>query len=140
MASSIPVQPGDVIQYSYLWCYEESQGHVDGRKDRPCTVMIIQADKNLVSVCPITHTPPEKGQGAQVPRQTCERLGLDDEKPCWIVTTEINQFIWPGPDIRKSPSRERTYGKLPKILFEKAKQQLLCNHSQGLGVVFRPED
>lgn len=140
MASSLPVQPGDVIQYSYLWAYEESEGHAEGRKDRPCTVMIILADKNLVSVCPITHTPPEKGQGIQVPRKTCDRLGLDDERPCWIVTTEINQFIWPGPDIRKSPSGEQTYGKLPRILFEKAKEQLLYNHSEGFNVVFRPED
>lgn len=133
------MQPGDVIQYSYLWRYEESQGRVDGRKDRPCTVMIVQADKSLVSVCPITHTPPEEGHGVQVPRQTCDRLGLDDEHPCWIITTEINQFIWPGPDIRKSPSGERTYGMLPRVLFERVKKQLIENNSGGLSVVFRPE-
>jgi hypothetical protein len=26
-------------------------------------------------------------------------LGLDDE-PSWIITTEVNRFVWPGPDIR----------------------------------------
>lgn len=133
------MQPGDVIQYSYLWRYEERQGRVDGRKDRPCTVMIVQADKNLVSVCPITHTHPEEDHGVQLPRQTCDRLGLDDERPCWIITTEINQFIWPGPDIRKSPSGERTYGMLPRVLFERVKKQLIENNSGGVSVVFRPE-
>jgi hypothetical protein len=26
-------------------------------------------------------------------------LGLDAER-CWIMVTEINRFIWPGPDLR----------------------------------------
>ena len=29
-------------------------------------------------------------------------LGLDDQ-PSWIILTETNDFLWPGPDIRPIP-------------------------------------
>ena len=100
--------------------------------------MIVVAGKRVVGVCPITHTPPKEGQGVQVPSRTCVRLGLDDVAPCWIVTTEMNQFVWPGPDIRKTPSGQQRYGLMPAALFNQVRAQLLTNHAQGLDVVFRP--
>ena len=140
MTGYIPVRPGDVIQYSYLWGYEDLQGHVEGRKNRPSAVMIVHASTHVVGVCPITHTPAEAGQGVQIPMQTCARLGLDTQAPCWIITTEINQFIWPGPDIRKVPSGEHSYGLLPAALFKTVREQLLANHARGLNVIFRTDD
>jgi hypothetical protein len=65
---------------------------------------------------------------------------LDDEAPCWIITTEMNQFVWPGPDIRKAPSGQHTYGLMPAALFRKVREQLLANHEQGLDVVFSPDN
>ncbi|MDT8450967.1 MAG: hypothetical protein RQ847_12430 [Wenzhouxiangellaceae bacterium] len=137
MADSIQVRPGDVIQYAYLWGYEDREGHVEGRKDRPCAVMIVHANKHIVGVCPITHTPSKDGHGVQVPSRTSARLGLDDQAPCWIITTEMNQFVWPGPDIRKTPSGQYSYGLMPADLFNKVREQLLANHAQGLNVIFR---
>ena len=46
---------------------------------------------------------------------TKRRLGLDAERS-WIITTELNQFAWPGPDIRPSPFGEYLYGYLPEKL------------------------
>lgn len=64
-------------------------------------------------ISPITHTPPEKPERAiEVPQATKKRLGLDDEKS-WVITTEINRFIWPGPDIRPVPGGGYSYGFLP---------------------------
>ncbi len=139
MGPVVPVRPGEIIQYAYLWAYEELEGHLDGRKDRPCAVMIVQASKNIVSVCPITHTPPRAGQGIRVPAKTCERLGLDEQAPCWVITTEMNQFVWPGPDIRKAPSGQHSYGLMPAALFEQIKAQLLANNENGVRVVFRAD-
>lgn len=139
MALPVPVRPADVIRYAYLWSHEDREGRVEGRKDRPCAVMIVHASNDIVGVCPITHTPPKTGHGVQVPPRTCARLGLDDQAPCWIITTEMNQFVWPGPDIRKAPSGEHSYGLIPAALFNKVKAQLLANHAEGLSVVFRPE-
>jgi len=140
LADAIPVQPGDVIRYAYLWGYEDRQGKLEGRKDRPCAVMIVHPNKHIIGVCPITHTPPRDGQGVQVPAQTCTRLGLDDQSPCWIITTEMNQFVWPGPDIRKTPSGEHSHGLMPASLFKRVREQLLENYRKGLDVIFRPED
>lgn len=140
MAAVVPVRPGEVIQYAYLWAYEELEGHLKGRKDRPCAVMIIQSSKKVVGMCPITHTPPKSDHGIQVPARTCQRLGLDEQAPCWVITTEMNQFVWPGPDLRKAPSGQRSYGLMPAKLFEQVKEQLLANHAEGLKLVFRVDD
>jgi hypothetical protein len=44
---------------------------------------------------------------------TKQRLRLDAQRS-WIITTELNQFIWPGPDLRPTPSGEYLYGYLPR--------------------------
>jgi hypothetical protein len=31
---------GLVISYSYLWKEEEERGQIEGRKDRPCAIML----------------------------------------------------------------------------------------------------
>ena len=67
MTAASLVRPAEVIQYAYLWSHEDREGHVEGRKDRPCAVMIVHSGKNIVGVCPITHTPPKSGQGVRVP-------------------------------------------------------------------------
>ncbi len=43
------------------------------------------------------------------------RLGLDDERS-WVVLSEGNRFLWPGPDLRPArPEAAATiaYGQLP---------------------------
>lgn len=102
--------------------------------------MIVHSNKHVVGVCPITHTPPGDGHGVELPARTCARLGLDDQAPCWIITTEMNQFVWPGPDIRKTPSGRYSYGLLPASLFNQVRKQLLVNHAQGLNVMIRTDE
>jgi hypothetical protein len=51
---------GLVISYSYLWSDEAAAGHVEGRKARPCAiVMAVRHDEEQpprVAVIPITHS------------------------------------------------------------------------------------
>lgn len=114
-----PPHPGQVIRYSYLWASEARAGRGDGTKDRPCGVVLTQlteAGRAVAYVLPITHTPPLAGEdGIEIPQSTKRRLALDAERS-WIITTELNRFIWPGPDIRPTPSGEYIYGYLPEKL------------------------
>jgi hypothetical protein len=45
-------------------------------------------------------------------------LGLDDDRS-WVILDEVNEFAWPGFDLRPLPgSRDRfAYGFLPPWLF-----------------------
>lgn len=118
MAQILP-QPGQVIRYAYLWWGEARDGREDGTKDRPCGVILTRTTKagsTVAYVLPITHTPPLKDEdGIEIPQATKRRLGLDSERS-WIITTELNQFVWPGPDIRPTASGEYLYGYLPEKL------------------------
>jgi hypothetical protein len=118
MAQLLP-QPGQVIRYAYLWWSEARIGREHGAKDRPCGVIltrITKAGTTVAAVLPITHTPPLKDEdGIEIPQATKRRLGLDAERS-WIITTELNQFAWPGPDIRPTASGEYLYGYLPEKL------------------------
>ncbi len=118
MAQLLP-QPGQVIRYAYLWWSEARVGREDGAKDRPCDVILTRttnAGNTVAYVLPITHTPPLKDEaGIEIPQTTKRRLGLDTERS-WIITTELNQFAWPGPDIRPTASGEYLYGYLPEKL------------------------
>ena len=74
-----------------------------------------------VTVVPITHRQPDsEAEAVEIPRRTKTRLGLDGERS-WVVISEVNRFIWPGPDLRPI-SRDRpdqfAYGLLPPAFFE----------------------
>jgi hypothetical protein len=74
------------------------------------------AGRTVAYVLPITHTPPTQDEdGVELPLVTKERLGLDAERS-WIITTELNQFTWPGPDLRPTAAGEYIYGYLPEKL------------------------
>lgn len=114
--------PGLVIRYSYLWRREAEQGQEEGRKDRPCAVILTTlTDEGMtrVIVLPITHSPPVAGQSAiELPQATKQRLGLDDARS-WVILTEANDFIWPGPDLRPVGKDRSTvaYGVLPPAFY-----------------------
>lgn len=118
MAQPLP-QSGQVVRYAYL-CWNESRvGHEHGAKDRPCGVVLTRVTKagdTVAYILPITHSPPLEGEdGIEIPPATKRRLGLDAERS-WIITTELNRFSWPGPDIRPTASGEYLYGYLPEKL------------------------
>ena len=98
-------QAGLVIRYSYLWHSEFLEGREDGVKDRPCAIVAaIKQDADgdtRVLVLPVTHSPPAKGTPAvEIPATIKKRLKLDAERS-WIVLSEWNEFVWPGPDLRR---------------------------------------
>ena len=117
-------QPGLVIRYSYLWHSEFLEGREDGVKDRPCAIVAaIKTDADgdtRVLVLPVTHTGPAKGAPAiEIPPGIKKQLKLDTQRS-WIVLSEWNEFIWPGPDLRRAPGAEDSsvaYGFLPRGFF-----------------------
>jgi hypothetical protein len=122
---------GLVIRYSYLWKREYEQGREEGMKDRPCALVLVVMDEDgerEVLVLPITHTPPANPIDAvEIPTETKRRLGLDAERS-WIVITEANEFVWPGPDLRPIPGRDAStvaYGPLPPRLFAYVRDRFL---------------
>lgn len=124
-------KPGLVIRYAYLWHREMRLGRDEGSKDRPCAVVLATAvhdDGTVVTVAPITHAPQSPDSGAvALPAETQRRLGLDSE-PAWIVTREVNRFVWPGPDLRpidRGADRAWAYGYLPYGLRRKVREAFL---------------
>ncbi|MBF5089082.1 hypothetical protein F1640_03335 [Novosphingobium sp. NBM11] len=123
--------PGLVIRYAFLWSDEARRGQEEGTKDRPCAVLLTSttdAGETLVIALPVTHTPPtDPDIAVELPLATKRRLGLDDARS-WIIVTEGNRFIWPGPDLRISrpddPS-SAAYGQLPSALYEQVREKWL---------------
>ena len=122
-------EPGLVICYSYLWQREYEDGREEGSKDRPCVIVIAVRDeggKRLVTVAPVTHSAPSSpGEGVELPLLTKQRLGLDNARS-WVVVSEVNEFIWPGPDLRPVPDDKGRYhyGFLPPGLFRQIRDRL----------------
>ncbi|MGO9134220.1 MAG: hypothetical protein ACLP8A_09270 [Methylovirgula sp.] len=125
--------PGLVIRYSYLWHREYLEGREDGQKDRPCAIIAaIQTDdqgNTRVLVLPITHRPPDNPSLAvEIPAKVKQRLQLDDARS-WIMLSEWNEFIWPGPDLRRLPGTDAStvaYGILPPGLFASIRDRFLA--------------
>ena len=125
-------QPGLVIRYAYLWHSEHLEGREEGVKDRPCAVVIVLTDVEggtRVTVLPITHVPPvDLAMAIALPQETKNRLGLDSEHS-WIVLSEGNEFLWPGPDVRPVPGEDPAtivYGLLPPGLFNIVRARFLA--------------
>ncbi|HEX4079838.1 MAG TPA: hypothetical protein VHX61_13305 [Rhizomicrobium sp.] len=129
---SLPTpHPGLVIRYSYLWRQEAATGREEGSKDRPCAIVMAITDEDgeqHVLVLPVTHSPPAKPADAvEIPSETKVRLRLDSDRS-WIVITEANEFIWPGPDLRPIPGRDESavaYGILPPRFFAHVRAKFL---------------
>jgi hypothetical protein len=119
---------GLVIRHSYLWWNEASVGREDGLKDRPCVIVHMRENsfrETEVYISPVTHSAPERPERAMdIPRATKARLKLDTQAS-WIVTTEVNRFIWPGPDLRTVPGGAPAYGLLPATMTRDLVQQTL---------------
>jgi hypothetical protein len=122
---------GLVIRYSYLWKREFDAGREEGTKDRPCAIVMTVVDEDgdkEVLVLPVTHSPPaDPADAIEIPAATKTRLGLDGERS-WIVITEGNEFVWPGPDLRTVPGRDEStiaYGPLPPRFFAYVRDKFL---------------
>jgi hypothetical protein len=121
-----------VIRYSYLWSAEHAQGREEGVKDRPCAIILSVTEESgaqIVTVLPITHTPPTDPRLAvEIPFATKRRLRLDDARS-WVVLSEADRFVWPGPDLRPSIRGDAgsvAYGPLPYALFEDIRSKFIA--------------
>ena len=129
--------PGLVIRYSYLWRREQLEGREDGQKDRPCAIVAAirtESREKRVLVLPITHSdPPANTIAIEIPGVVKARLGLDELRS-WIVISEYNEFVWPGPDLRRAPGADDSsvaYGLLPPGLFAVVRRALLAVIAAG---------
>jgi mRNA-degrading endonuclease toxin of MazEF toxin-antitoxin module len=136
MTDSVPSR-GSVIRYAYLWADESAAGQEEGVKDRPAVVLAIavrsENGETKILVVPITHSPPRRPEDAvPLPPDEAARLGLD-QLPSWIVTTEGNAFIWPGPDIRPvpGPAGRLIQGQISEKLLRLVARSYLANRQQG---------
>ena len=123
--------PGLVISYSCLWRKDYPAGQEEGAKDRPCAVVLsgnTKGDDTVVTVAPITHSEPENpDMSVEIPVKVKDYLNLDSEAS-WIICTEVNRFVWPGPDIRlitRQGNKTYSYGVLPPGLFSKVTKTIV---------------
>jgi hypothetical protein len=114
---------GLVLSYSYLWHHDYRRGRAEGVKDRPCVVVLAKArlenGSTLIRVVPVTHSAPGNATSAvALPQAVKQHLGLD-AAPSWVILDELNEFTWPGYDLRPIPGRldACAYGFLPPRLF-----------------------
>jgi hypothetical protein len=129
--------PGLVISYAYLWRDQAAAGAAEGRKNRPCAVVLTLVDEEgdtVVYVAAITHSPPEGDDSAvALPPAVKRRLGLDAEAS-WIITRELNRFVWPGYDLRPI-SRDKpdvfAWGFLPVEILEAVKRAVAAHQRAG---------
>jgi hypothetical protein len=104
---------GMVIRHSFLFSNGEE-------KERPAVVIVAVDPANAgdplqVAVMPITHSPPLNAATAlEIPARLKNHLKLDDDRS-WVVIDEINEFVWPGYDLRQIPGNEGSweYGQMP---------------------------
>jgi hypothetical protein len=137
---------GLVVSYAYLWNSEFEKGQEEGQKDRPCALVLssrVASGDTVVAVVPVTHSPPERPEEAvEVPAVTKRRLGLDEARS-WIVVSEINRFVWPGPDLRpvsRAEPERFEYGFLPPALFRQVLERFeACAAARRLRTVPRSE-
>jgi hypothetical protein len=115
---------GLVISYSYLWRHEAAAGATEGRKIRPCAIVLVvqrgEGNDRTVAVAPITHTIPyDSSVAVEIPVSVKRHLGLDDERS-WIVLDDFNVFDWPGFDLAPVPGErgKYDYGALPPRFFQ----------------------
>jgi hypothetical protein len=129
-------KPGLVIRYAYLWESEARKGCEEGAKDRPCAIVLVvlrDGGQPIVRVLPVTHASPRNAADAlEIPAAAKERLGLDSERS-WVVLTEANDFIWPGPDLRPVPGGDQgtvAYGFLPPGFMRVLRERLQRRREQ----------
>jgi hypothetical protein len=135
---------GLVIGYSYLWFEEFERGLEEGRKDRPCAIVVATRTEDgdlVVTVAAITHVRPADPRGAiEVPPEVKRTLGLDDQ-PSWVVCGELNRFVWPGPDLRpisRTAPGQFVHGTLPGPFLRRVFERIMVlRQERRMRVVMR---
>ena len=68
----------------------------------------------------------------EIPTGTKRRLGLDSARS-WIIASDLNQFVWPGVDLKpiRRESRDYAYGTLPAALYREVRDSVLALAKAG---------
>jgi len=83
-----------------------------------------KADRLRVLVAPVTHSAPDApAMAVEMPANVKRDLGLDRERS-WIMTSEVNSFRWPGPDVRVVGDGTPYYGAIPDWLFLRVRESI----------------
>ncbi len=91
----------------------------------------------MVTVLPITHSPPgDPTLAVELPAATKRGLGLDEARN-WVVLHEANRFVWPGPDLRPDGQGSVDLGNLPYVLFEEVRLKFMAAVRARLAVGVR---
>ena len=123
---------GQVINHFYLWKREADEGREEGIKPRHCVVIRVDTlDREgiRVYVAPISHVRPDSAEGQkgiEIPDTLKRRLGLDDQRS-WLYTSELNHFLWPGFDLKKTQDDREYYGYLSGNLIRAARNEIAAN-------------
>lgn len=123
-------EPGLVICYEFLWSREHTAGQADGEKRRPCAIVLTDRNQNnqtIVTVIPISHSPPRNpARAVEIPEKIKTHLGLDRRRQ-WIVLDELNEFQWPGRYVYPIHGSWNVFehGFLPPAFFEQIRKSLL---------------
>lgn len=130
-------QLGLIVSYAYFWHHEHRAGREEGVKNRPCVIVLSLRrstdSPTVVRVAPVTHSTPDNLHAAlELPQAVKRHLGLDDARS-WIILDEVNEFIWPGFDLRPIPGLRDTFafGFLPPRLFDSLMAKLRDVWSSG---------
>jgi hypothetical protein len=120
--------PGLVIRFDYLWDSDHQKGFATSGKDRPCAIVLYVKASGRTLVVPITHAYPEPGEeknSLEIPAEICAAIGLDRERN-WVRVSEVNEFEWPGPNVRPRPDDPDRidYGMIPEAFFNEIRKQL----------------
>jgi len=95
-----PPAVGDVWSYPYLWARQARDGEVEGRKARPCAlILLLRRDdgRTLMVLLAITSQRPREDEMAvEVPQIERRRAGLDADRPLWVIVDERNEDVLPG--------------------------------------------
>lgn len=113
-----------------LW-NSQDEGLKDGRVVAVLAT-VKTGDKMQLFVAPITHSAPGRAANAiAMPANVKRDLGLDRERS-WIVTTEVNCFLWPGPDVRPLGGGDPFYGTIPDWLFVQVREAIGGRAERGV--------
>ena len=137
--------PFRLIGCAYLWCHEDAAGREEGTKDCPAAIVaLLRGDDGRaeIVVFPITSSPPpDATAGLELPAATRDRLGPQDG-PCCAIVTEVNIFVWLGPDLRRPENANHgfVYGSLPHALMPRIKQSFAAWRARRRVRAFRHSD
>jgi hypothetical protein len=90
---------GQLVWYPYLWSREREDGETEGRKERPCCLLIPALNpasgKTVLYLLAISTLAPGQGQKAiPIPEIERRRAGLADWKAqSWVYVSEYNRDV-----------------------------------------------